>query len=178
MWVSKAATARRSYRVWSGSRSRRPRPPVGTGAQRRQGGFRRRDQPPEPEGCPRLYPASHGRAERRAGSRVDLRLTLDEKKLAQYRAIAEKQAKEAAEERLQSDANMRIRWLRRVRTGGGRLRRGTAGRRACRQPETTKDFSTDGRRTLHRGGSRTRPGIGSHGRRTAREPGCMSTLRS
>ena len=44
-------------------------------------------------------------AERSAGlgSRVDLRLTLDEKKLAQYRAIAEKQAKEAAEERLQSE---------------------------------------------------------------------------
>ena len=31
------------------------------------------------------------------------RLTLDEKKLAQHRAIAEKQAKEAAEERLQSE---------------------------------------------------------------------------
>ena len=44
-------------------------------------------------------------AERSAalGSKVDLRLTLDEKKLAQYRAIAEKQAKEAAEERLQSE---------------------------------------------------------------------------
>ena len=44
-------------------------------------------------------------AARRAGlgSRVDLRLTLDEKKLAQYRAIAEKQAKEAAEERLLSE---------------------------------------------------------------------------
>lgn len=34
------------------------------------------------------------------GSRVDLRLTLDEKKLAEYRAAAEKQAREAAEERM------------------------------------------------------------------------------
>ena len=34
------------------------------------------------------------------GSRVDLRLTLDEKKLAEHRAAAEKQAREAAEERL------------------------------------------------------------------------------
>ena len=41
-------------------------------------------------------------AERSAalGSRVDLKLTLDEKKLAQHRATAEKQAREAAEERL------------------------------------------------------------------------------
>ena len=39
-------------------------------------------------------------AERSAalGSRVDLKLTLDEKKLAQHRATAEKQAREAAEE--------------------------------------------------------------------------------
>ena len=52
----------------------------------------------------RVY-IQHPTAERSAGlgSRVDLRLTLDEKKLAQYRAIAEKQAKEAAEERLQSE---------------------------------------------------------------------------
>ena len=52
----------------------------------------------------RVY-IQHPTAERRAGlgSRVDLRLTLDEKKLAQHRAIAEKQAKEAAEERLQSE---------------------------------------------------------------------------
>ena len=41
-------------------------------------------------------------AERSAalGSRVDLKLTLDEKKLAQHRATAEKQAREAGEERL------------------------------------------------------------------------------
>ena len=52
----------------------------------------------------RVY-IQHPTAERSAGlgSRVDLRLTLDEKKLAQHRAIAEKQAKEAAEERLQSE---------------------------------------------------------------------------
>ena len=52
----------------------------------------------------RVY-IQHPTAERSAGlgSRVDLRLTLDEKKLAHYRAIAEKQAKEAAEERLQSE---------------------------------------------------------------------------
>ena len=52
----------------------------------------------------RVYIQTPG-AERSAalGSKVDLRLTLDEKKLAQYRAIAEKQAKEAAEERLQSE---------------------------------------------------------------------------
>ena len=44
-------------------------------------------------------------AERSAalGAKGDLRLTRDEKKLAQHRAIAEKQAKEAAEERLQSE---------------------------------------------------------------------------
>ncbi len=41
-------------------------------------------------------------AERSAalGSRVDLRLTLDEKKLAEHRAAAEKQAREIAEERM------------------------------------------------------------------------------
>ena len=44
-------------------------------------------------------------AERSAmlGSRVDLKLTLDEKKLDQYRATAEKLAREAAEERVRSE---------------------------------------------------------------------------
>ena len=44
-------------------------------------------------------------AERSAalGSRVDLKLTLDAKKLDQYRAVAEKQARDAAEERLRAE---------------------------------------------------------------------------
>ena len=44
-------------------------------------------------------------AEREAnlGSRVDLRLTLDEKKLARFRAEAEKLAAETAEERIRAE---------------------------------------------------------------------------
>lgn len=49
----------------------------------------------------RIYVQSPS-AERSAalGSRVDLKLTLDTKKLDKHRAVAEKQAREAAEERL------------------------------------------------------------------------------
>ena len=81
----------------------------------------------------RVY-IQHPTAERSAGlgSRVDLRLTLDEKKLAQYRAIAEKQAKEAAEERLQSERehadSLAQAEFERAAAGS---REGTAGRRAC-----------------------------------------------
>jgi len=65
-------------------------------------------------------------AERSAalGSRVDLKLTLDEKKLAQHRATAEKQAREAAEERL------RLERERAALAGAGRIR--TGGRRRGR----------------------------------------------
>ena len=65
---------------------------------------------------------------------------------------------------LNQNANMRIRWLRRSSNGRRQAPQRNSRPTSLRQPETTKDFSTDGRRTLHRGGSRTRPGIGSHGR--------------
>lgn len=74
-------------------------PPLGTGPQRRARGLRRRGQPAQPEGHARLHPDAGRRAQRALGSKVDLRLTLDEKKLARYRAEAEKQAAVAAEER-------------------------------------------------------------------------------
>ena len=76
-------------------------------------------------------------AERSAalGSRVDLKLTLDEKKLAQHRATAEKQAREAAEERLGLPLSARTRARRlagagRIRTGG--RRRGRTARNPAR----------------------------------------------
>ena len=107
-------------------------PPVGTGAQRRQGGFRRRDQPPEPEGCPRLYPASHGRAERRAG--LARRPQADARR-EETRPIP-RHSRKAGEGGGRRAIAIRTRTCGftgsgGVRTGGGRLRRGTAGRRAC-----------------------------------------------
>ena len=90
--------------------------------------------PPEPEGCPASI-SSIPRPKRSAGlgSRVDLRLTLDEKKSSPNTApSAEKQAKEAAEERLQSEREHADSLAQaEFRAGGGRLRRGTARRFAC-----------------------------------------------
>lgn len=75
----------------------------------------------------RVYIQTPG-AERSAalGSKVDLRLTLDEKKLARYRAEAEKQAAVAAEERRAEE--QRGRFARPDGPGGGfgGTRRGAA----------------------------------------------------
>ncbi|MFQ6939521.1 MAG: hypothetical protein ACLRSE_03970 [Alistipes finegoldii] len=70
------------------------------GAQCRQDRLRRRHQPAEPERRPRLRAGSDGRAERRAGFARRSQTDARREKLAQHRATAEKQAREAAEERL------------------------------------------------------------------------------
>ena len=90
------------------------------------------DQPPEPEGCPRLYPASHGRAERRAG--LARRPQADARR-EETRPIP-RHSRKAGEGGGRRAIAIRTRTCGftgsgGVRTGGGRLRRGTAGRRAC-----------------------------------------------
>ena len=84
----------------------------------------------------RVYIQTPG-AERSAalGSKVDLRLTLDEKKLARYRAEAEKQAAVAAEERRAEEQQ----------------RADSLARTVLEEAQTiTRDFSTDDRQTPHR----------------------------
>ena len=75
-------------------------------------------------------------AERSAalGSRVDLKLTLDEKKLDKHRAVAEKQAREAAEERL------RLERERADSLAQAEFEQATAGEQ---QPETQAATQTD-----------------------------------
>lgn len=107
----------------------------------RQGGFRRRDQPPEPEGCPCLYPASHGRAERRSGlarrPQADARREETRPTSRHSRKTGEGGGRGASAIRTRTCG---FAGSGGVRTGGGRHRRGTAGRRACSSRKRRRIF--------------------------------------